>query len=109
MRVRARRQGNNDSYQQENHDELGMFNHEGDHGITLTVARSGYFSSPPVWKISTVPWRKCEVDHRRLIHFDPSWKGEGVFLPLHPRQVNWRGFYLTNCRRVGKASYLTEK
>jgi hypothetical protein len=30
-----------------NHDELGMFNHEGDHGITLTVARSGYFSSPP--------------------------------------------------------------
>ena len=33
MRVRARRQGNNDSYQQENHDELGMFNHEGDHGI----------------------------------------------------------------------------
>jgi hypothetical protein len=27
------------------------------------------------------------VDHRRLIRFDPGWKGEGVFLPLHPRRI----------------------
>jgi hypothetical protein len=33
MPIRPRPQGNNDSYQQENHDELGVFNHEGDHGI----------------------------------------------------------------------------
>jgi hypothetical protein len=33
MPVRPRPQSNNDSYQQENHDELEVFNHEGDHGI----------------------------------------------------------------------------
>jgi hypothetical protein len=77
--------------------------------FTLTVARSGYFSSPPGWKISTVPWRKCEVDHRGLIRFDPSWKGEGVFLPLHPARSIGGVFLSDQLPASGKASYLTEK
>jgi hypothetical protein len=53
--------------------------------FTLTVSRS--FSLLLGLKISTRSGRKCEVDHRRLIRFDPGWKGEGVFLPLHPRRI----------------------
>ena len=68
--------------------------------FTLTVARSGYFSSPPGWKISTVPWRKCEVDHRGLIRFDPRVKAfSSHFTP--PGQLAGF-FYLTNCRRAAR-------
>jgi hypothetical protein len=51
--VRPRPQGNNDSYQQENHDELGVFNHEGDHGIHTTVATSDFFSTARTENINT--------------------------------------------------------
>jgi len=60
--------------------------------ITLSVARFGFFSSPPGVKISIQPGFECEADHRRLIRFDGGWKGEGVFLPLHSPPANWRGF-----------------
>jgi hypothetical protein len=52
--------------------------------FTLTVVALTLSLLPGV-KISTRPACKCELDHRRLIRFDPDWKGEGVFLPLHPR------------------------
>jgi hypothetical protein len=54
--------------------------------FTLTVVALTLSLLPGV-KISTRPACKCELDHRRLIRFDPGWKGEGVFLPTSPRHT----------------------
>jgi hypothetical protein len=75
--------------------------------FTLTVAALTLSLLPGV-KISTRPGCKCELDHRRLIRFDPDWKGEGVFLPLHPRRTIGGVFYF-DLLVSRKAPYLTEK
>jgi hypothetical protein len=94
--IAERRQSNDCSYQQENHDEFGIFNDEGSHGTLLLLRGSSFTHSSFGRKISARLRDECELRHRGFRRFHTGWKGEGVFLPSSPLPDFWRGFFIPN-------------
>jgi hypothetical protein len=88
--IAKNRQPDDRSYQQENHDELRIFNNESRHDTLLLIRRTlSIFAR----KITGDLPDKCEVPHKQSCLFPAGCVREGVSSLFTPPGF-WRGFFM---------------